>query len=727
MALPFIKSVYSIPPLLSALVFISLGGLVFFKNRKSAVNRIFALFCLSTFWWQFSWFILFNFPWTDPANDAFASVMVRVGYTGINFIGITMLHFVVLLLDYKKHLKYVYANYVLSFLLLILLWTTDWYIDGFFRYFFGYYPRANFLHLAHLFQQLLLGGIYGYALIWFARKKFRDNPFRYNQLKYIFIAFVIYFPAASDYLVNWNIEFYPFGFILITITASIVAFTIIRYRFLEIETVIHRTFLWALTLILFILPLGVLYMLFYRQIFRLNHAAVIGLVSLTLLLFLNYYRFFKPRIDHLFRRRKEDYYKVLSEAPSRIGGSLDLAVFSERLFRELKNVLYTRNGLMIIRTADQKAFNELYSAGYEELKKQGYSKPDLISLPVEDTVIRQLLKSPKAMERQEIEINPEFESVRDRFQDFFRTSSLECLIPLLMGSELVGIMGLGKKENLSAYTIRDLEILSNIGRQIGIAVDNALHHKDIVEKERIEEELRLGKQIQTSLLPQSAPHISHLEIDGLSQPAKEIGGDYFDFISLDQNTRLGIVIGDVSGKGVAAGLLMAMVKTAIHILSPDERPREILMKVNAILDRHIGGEKFMTMLYLIWQSQNSSITYSSAGHEHIMIFRRATGTIEVIQSGGIILGIVPDIREFLEENSIRMEKGDKMLLYTDGVTEAHDAVKNRFGMTRLQETFRKYSGRPSSEIMKAVKDEVYSFIGSVPQYDDITLIVLEAV
>ncbi|MDD5066631.1 MAG: SpoIIE family protein phosphatase, partial [bacterium] len=496
---------------------------------------------------------------------------------------------------------------------------------------------------------------------------------------------------------------------------------------MEIETVIHRTFLWAITLVLFILPLGGVYALVYFKLFAISRVGVIAVISLTLLFFLNYYKFFKPRIDHVFRRRKEDYYKVLSEIPSRIGSSLDLKVFCGQFFKEVKNILYVRNGLMVIRPPEKKEFKEEYETGYEELKKHGLAKPEQVVLAQDDLIIQHLAQNMKVLERDEVVLNPGLESIRERALEFFNATHLELLIPLTMGNELIGLLGLGKKENLSPYTIRDVDILANIGKQVGITVDNALHHKDIVEKERIEEELRLGKQIQSSLLPQVSPRLPHLVVEGLSQPAKEIGGDYFDFISLDDNTKLGVVIGDVSGKGVAAGLLMAMVKTAIHILSPEDQPRDILLKINSILDEHIGGEKFMTMLYLIWQSQNSSITYSSAGHEHILVFRDQTKEIEIIQSGGIILGIMPDIREFLEENSIRLAKGDKMLLYTDGVTEAHDVSKNRFGLDRLSETFRKYSPKPALEIMQAVKDEVYSFIGSVPQYDDITIIVLEAV
>ncbi|MDD5067672.1 MAG: PP2C family protein-serine/threonine phosphatase, partial [bacterium] len=250
---------------------------------------------------------------------------------------------------------------------------------------------------------------------------------------------------------------------------------------------------------------------------------------------------------------------------------------------------------------------------------------------------------------------------------------------------------------------------------------------DNVEKERIAEELRLGRQIQTSLLPQESPKIPHLFLQGLMQPAKEIGGDYYDFITLPGQDRMGIVIGDVSGKGVAAGLLMAMVKTAIHIFSSRETsPKQVLIRINEILDRHIGGEKFMTMLYLVWQAAKSTLTYSSAGHEHILLYHDSTKEVDEIMSGGTILGILPDIDKMLEEKNIILKHSDKILLYTDGATAAQNQEKDRYGLERLKQSFMKHSQKPAHVIMKAVKDELYEFMGSYPQYDDITLVVLEA-
>jgi serine phosphatase RsbU (regulator of sigma subunit) len=135
----------------------------------------------------------------------------------------------------------------------------------------------------------------------------------------------------------------------------------------------------------------------------------------------------------------------------------------------------------------------------------------------------------------------------------------------------------------------------------------------------------------------------------------------------------------------------------------------------------------MTLLYLSWQPDSKTLTYSSAGHEHILIYHEQTHSLETIQSGGFMLGMLPDIDNFLEEKQIKLELCDKILLYTDGVTEAENQARDRFGLERLKETFKKHSSKPAVELIQAVKDEVYAFIGNYPQYDDITLVVMEAI
>lgn len=250
--------------------------------------------------------------------------------------------------------------------------------------------------------------------------------------------------------------------------------------------------------------------------------------------------------------------------------------------------------------------------------------------------------------------------------------------------------------------------------------------EEIVEKERLAKELKLGREIQMALLPQQIPVVPGLIVQGFMHPAKEIGGDYYDFIVLPDKNQFSVVIGDVSGKGVAAGLLMAMAKTAIHTLSQEETsPKKILLRANQILVENVSGQKFMTMLYFRYESVSRILTYSSAGHEHILIYR-SEGRVESILSGGIMLGVVPDITVFLEDKTIQLTPGDKVILYTDGVTEARNPKEERFGFERLIQTIQRYGSKSTGQLLETIKGEVYNFIGTRDQYDDITIVIMEA-
>ncbi|MDD5067049.1 MAG: PP2C family protein-serine/threonine phosphatase, partial [bacterium] len=360
-------------------------------------------------------------------------------------------------------------------------------------------------------------------------------------------------------------------------------------------------------------------------------------------------------------------------------------------------------------------------------EEEAISQPEvLFRLEHNQPVMAWLEEHLDVLEKEQIEVNPYYQTLKKDALSWFDLTQLDLLVPIIYENRIYALLGLGKKESLRSYTINDTRILKKLGAEIGVTVFNALHHLDLVEKERIEEELKMGRHIQLALLPQGTPSISGLKVTGLMQPAREIGGDYYDFINLSEEEKAAIIIGDVSGKGVAAGLCMAMVKTSVQIYANKERsPKQILLNVNYILNKHIGGEKFMTMLYLVWEPKTSKITYASAGHEHILIYKQKKKVLDVIQSGGTLLGISPDIEALLEDRAILLESGDKVLLYTDGATEAHNSVKERFGLERLKTVFKEQSDRPIDFIIDRIRKEIFEFISTCPQYDDITLVGLE--
>jgi len=719
----FIGNPYSIPPLISSFYFLGLGIFILSKNWRKEVNISFFIVSCACAIWLFSYAICFTRD--NPQDAVFWS---RNAYFGINFIAIAFYHWVVSILNLKNHRKFVFLGYAVM-IIFTPVTRTNIFIGGVQKYFWGYYPYVgSWVYAAFLSVFVaMVTSVVVLAYLTYRRLKRTGADFlTLQKTKYVFISYTIMSCAMVDFIAKWKIPVYPFGYIFVWGYLTLLAYTIVRYRLFEIDTVIHRTLLWLITSSAIMLPMGVLLYFTRSWLSTLNWLQLTFLMTGLFYVYLFYYRKMQPKIDHFFRRRKYDYYQVLSEIGQKIGSELDISSVISRLFTELKDILYVRNGLVLVQQPGEENYTEAGSIGYDVMLD--VHKAERVTLSHEGGIGRWFQEHRRALEREQVEVDPQYNPIKEEALNFLRQNAVELLIPVVMENKVNGIVGIGKKENLQAYTIKDIELLENMGRQIGITIDNALHHEDIVEKERLAEEMKLGREIQMALLPNETPRISGLTVEGLMNPAKEIGGDYYDFITLPNKDNFAVVIGDVSGKGVAAGLLMAMAKTAIHTLSQEEAsPRKILLRTNTILNRHIGGQKFMTLLYFLWQSDSKTLLYSSGGHEHILLCRNGSKRVETIQSGGFMLGMLADIDSFLEEKQIKLEFGDKVLLYTDGVTEAQNQAEDRFGLLRLQEAFQKHSQKPANELMLAVKDEVYSFSGAYPQFDDITLVVLEAV
>jgi serine phosphatase RsbU (regulator of sigma subunit) len=640
----------------------------------------------------------------------------------------------------RKHRLFLICTYIFGFISVPLIFTPI-YATGLRKMSWGYaYIPGPFMYVwmmsyVVLFMTAFITLILHYPSLSYVRKKQAMLFFVGNVIGAIsglpnFLALGGLFPKLP-----------PLSSPFILFYVILTGYAIIRYRAMEIDTVIHKTVLWIISISFLVLPIGIIYGLFREWLAVLSMAKVTALVSLTLLVFLWYYQHLKPRIDHFFRRRKYDYQTILGKVAEKIATTISIEDLTRQLLNEVCEAMYLRNGVLLLLSRDGTKYYITGRRGYKEIGeiKQGdacdiFTAPERAKLEANQREIscnallaKWFSEHLDILEKEQVEVDPQYESIREEALTCFDVHDVEVVVPLVVKGQVNAILGLGKKENLQAYSRKDLELLKKLGEEAGVTVFNALHYEELAETERLEEEMRMGRQIQMMLLPQDAPTIAGLSVYGMMEPAKEIGGDYYDFITLPGKDALSIVIGDVSGKGVGAGLLMAMAKTAIHTLSQEQSsPRQILLRTNEILTQHIGGQKFMTMLYFMWRDDTKTLTYSSAGHEHILILRHHTGELEAIQSGGIMLGMMHDIDKFLEEKNIILASKDKILLYTDGVTEALNQGQERYGLDRLKESFKNHGDSPSQELMNLIRDEVYAFIGATPQYDDITLVVMEA-
>jgi len=240
-------TLYTTPPILSLILFLFFGVIVYLNNRKSIVNITFILVCLATVWWQFSWFILFN-----TKNEATASYLVKIGYIGIIFIPVFFFHFFISFLQNASKLdRYLlYFSYLISLIFEFFLLTTNYFINGFYRYFWGFYPRAGFLHPFYLLLLTVLTVRALYLLLSSLKKQKTAQPKEYNQTKYILWALVFYIFAASDFFINYGIEFYPLGFLFILFFLGITAYAIIKHYFFGVKVILTEILVAAIAMLL---------------------------------------------------------------------------------------------------------------------------------------------------------------------------------------------------------------------------------------------------------------------------------------------------------------------------------------------------------------------------------------------------------------------------------------------------------------------------------------------
>lgn len=252
--------------------------------------------------------------------------------------------------------------------------------------------------------------------------------------------------------------------------------------------------------------------------------------------------------------------------------------------------------------------------------------------------------------------------------------------------------------------------------------------RDILEKERMSSEINAVSSIQQDIIPKKMPQVEGLDIVAKNRPVAAVGGDTFDFFERGKSVIM--YIGDVTGHGVPACVVMMMVNTLIHAYSQNEdlSLQEIVVRTNKTLTDRISSARFMTMVMLQWNSETKKMTYVGAGHEHLLIYRHATRQVESIRSGGVALCMVPDIEKFIHEKEIVLHENDSVMIYSDGMTEGESDKKEMFGLNRLIDSFRTNGYKSSAEsIFDSISKDFSLFLGTASQVDDITMIIAKRI
>ncbi|MFQ5583552.1 MAG: SpoIIE family protein phosphatase, partial [Calditrichia bacterium] len=418
-------------------------------------------------------------------------------------------------------------------------------------------------------------------------------------------------------------------------------------------------------------------------------------------------------VDEKFFRSEYDYRRSASELAEVMATNLNIYDLSRAMVKKIGELMHLKQvGVLFFRDEIICCSQELHEHESEEWKNFCIQSQDEIS---------------RSIQQFQSEINVDYFPAHIR--DNFRNSRFRFVIPIRSQQKLVGAILVGEKLSETTYHKEDLDFLSSVAKQASVAIENAFLYEELTDKERLKHELNIARQIQLASLPQKTPQIPGLDIAGLSIPAMEVGGDYFDYLNGNSH-ELTVIVGDVSGKGTSAALYMSKMQGILRSLSTfDLKPGELFIKANELLYRDIEKKSFITAIGATFHVTDGRVILARAGHLPLFHYKANGGDVERIIPKGIGLGLENSgifARE-LEEITLHSKPGDVFLFATDGVTEAFGANGEEFGENKLMELLNLSAPENASTILQQSINTLRQFTGENSQFDDITMVVVKVV
>jgi phosphoserine phosphatase RsbU/P len=306
----------------------------------------------------------------------------------------------------------------------------------------------------------------------------------------------------------------------------------------------------------------------------------------------------------------------------------------------------------------------------------------------------------------------------------FTTRNMICVPMKGPDGEISGVLQAINKRDGEVFTEGDVPLFSALADHAAVAIETARLHKEALAKQRLDEQIRLAREIQEGFLPKSVPSYPGITLAGKAVPAADVGGDYFDFIPLTEH-RCVLIIADISGKGIPAALLMASMRAALRIqIENGLGLPEVVAMINRILVRDTPPERFVTLFCAEIDLQRKRMTYINGGHNPPVLYDVESGETKLLEIGGPIVGCLNGLS--FESGQEELKKGQCLVLYTDGITEAENPNEDMFGEERLIREIenRASQGVSAGDLMAALYDEVLVFSDGAPQHDDMTLLVM---
>ncbi len=312
----------------------------------------------------------------------------------------------------------------------------------------------------------------------------------------------------------------------------------------------------------------------------------------------------------------------------------------------------------------------------------------------------------------------------DLAKDGFRTGSLICVPLANSQGTVIGVLQALNPTGRPEFDASDIPLFAALAHQAAIAIEKTRLYEASLEKERMQHQLDLARDIQVGFWPKEIPRFRKGTVAGSSRPAAEVGGDYYDLVALDED-RCVLLVADISGKGLPAALLMASLHGAVRALLETRCPLTALVNsLNRVLVRDTPIERFVTLFCAVIDLEKRQLTYVNAGHNPPFILSPSNGAVVSLADGGPVLGFL----ERLEYSSfsVELQSGDLLVMFSDGITEAQDPAEEMYGEDRLVEVVSRNAGlQDAAELLARIEQDVSAFCSGAPQYDDATLVVAQ--
>ena len=407
-------------------------------------------------------------------------------------------------------------------------------------------------------------------------------------------------------------------------------------------------------------------------------------------------------------RREALEKEKLFEVAAKLSAALKLEEAIELVMDSVRELVGFDAGGIFLLDDEKGKFLTVYSRGY------GSEKEESLHMKIDSGLIGWVASRGETIIVPDVSRDERYVSIREE-------TGSEMVAPLIYEGAVIGVFNL-ECDHVEAYDDHSVALLKAFGTQAAMVIERAKLHGQIVSSRALEEQLSIARLIQSGFLPKSDPVIKGYDISGMNIPSGEVGGDYYDFISIVDD-QLGIAIADVSGKGVPAALLMASFRASlIAEIRNNFAIRTVYQKVNALMSESMEAGNYVTAVYGALDSRNHIFTFSNAGHNEPILLR-TNGEIELLSGGGAPHGVIA--RQTFTERPISLDAGDLIIFYTDGVTEAVNPSGEMYGEERLQEKIKSISDKESSQILRDVYDDVKTFSAECGFSDDFTMVAMK--